>query len=66
MTHGGLLSTQEAIYHGVPLIVIPIFGDQDMNMRQAENAGYSLTLEIMNFTQEGLQHKIDRLINEPQ
>lgn len=30
ITHSGLMSSQEAIYHGVPMLGIPIFADQFM------------------------------------
>jgi glucuronosyltransferase len=50
ITHGGLLSTQEAITHGVPMLGIPIFGDQHLNMRKSEKSGYGILLEFNNIT----------------
>lgn len=42
ITHGGLLSTTEAIHHGIPLIGIPFFGDQHLNMAKSTKRGYAL------------------------
>lgn len=28
VTHGGARSMQEAVYHGVPMVVVPLFADQ--------------------------------------
>ncbi|KAM4707180.1 UDP-glucuronosyltransferase 3A1-like [Discoglossus pictus] len=41
VTHGGLNSLMEAIYHGVPVVGIPLFGDQFDNMVRikAKNMG---------------------------
>ena len=66
ITHGGLLSTQEATYHGVPLIGIPIFADQDLNIAQAERAGYALTIEILNLSEEKLENAIHQILHEKQ
>jgi glucuronosyltransferase len=46
ITHGGLLSIQESVYHGVPVIGIPIIGDQRMNVNAAVSAGYGYFLDL--------------------
>ena len=66
MTHGGLLSTQEAAYHGVPVLGIPIFADQDLNMKQAAAKGFGLTLEILDFTEETLEELLRKLLEDSQ
>lgn len=45
ISHGGLIGTQEAIYHGVPIIGIPIYADQYNNLLQAESYGFGKILE---------------------
>ncbi|CAL8107618.1 unnamed protein product [Orchesella dallaii] len=62
ITHGGLLSTQESVFYGVPLLGAPLYVDQDLNMKQAENLGQGLTLEITDFTEESLEDKITTII----
>jgi glucuronosyltransferase len=52
MTHGGLLSTQEALNRGVPVVGIPVFGDQTLNMAWAQSAGYGVMLPYNNITKE--------------
>jgi glucuronosyltransferase len=54
ITHGGLLSTQEAITRGVPILGIPIFGDQRLNMRKAEDSEYGILLEFNNITTDSV------------
>ena len=47
------------------MLGIPVFGDQDINMMQAENQGYALTLEILTFTEDELEEKLMKLLNDP-
>src|SRR4051812_13477789 len=39
ITHGGYNSLTEATYLGVPLIIMPLFGDQHANVQRVERAG---------------------------
>jgi glucuronosyltransferase len=54
ITHGGLLSKQEAMNRGVPLLGIPVYGEQQFNMRRAENFGYGIRLEFDNITADSV------------
>ncbi|XP_023012473.2 UDP-glycosyltransferase UGT5 [Leptinotarsa decemlineata] len=65
ITHGGLLSTTETIYHGVPILAIPIYGDQKMNAAKAVAAEYGLSLSINEISEEKLSNNINELLNDP-
>ncbi|CAG7720843.1 unnamed protein product, partial [Allacma fusca] len=64
ITHGGALSTQEAIYNGVPLVVMPVFADQDNNARQAAEKGLAIMLEVTELTEEILLSAINKVLND--
>lgn len=64
ITHGGLLSTTEAIMEGVPIISIPIFGDQRLNMKSAETKGFGKILAFNEISEENLFNKIQNALND--
>ncbi len=63
MTHGGLNGMQEAIYHGVPLLGFPVYGDQSLNILRAVKDGYGLKLEWKDVTEESLTQNINALLH---
>ncbi|CAK1545463.1 unnamed protein product [Leptosia nina] len=46
ITHGGQLSTTEAIHFGVPVIGIPVLGDQHANMNSVKSKGFGITVQL--------------------
>ncbi|KAH8277483.1 hypothetical protein KR026_011518 [Drosophila bipectinata] len=62
ITHGGLLSTMESIYHGKPVVGIPFFGDQFMNMARAEKLGYGITVNYAQLNAPSFRSAIERVI----
>ncbi|XP_044262534.1 UDP-glycosyltransferase UGT5-like [Tribolium madens] len=65
ITHGGLLSTTETIYHGKPVLAIPIFGDQKLNAKNIYNNGFGLYLYYEDLTEENLTKKLNELLSNP-
>jgi UDP:flavonoid glycosyltransferase YjiC (YdhE family) len=63
ITHGGHLSTTETIYHGVPILAIPIFGDQKLNAITAVNNGYGLVVPYSQLSEEKLTNTIHEILN---
>ncbi|KAJ3664865.1 hypothetical protein Zmor_000405 [Zophobas morio] len=62
ITHGGLLSTIEAVYHGVPLIGIPVFGDQRSNVAAAVNSGYAVSVPLDELTEENFSAALSEIL----
>ncbi|CAG0917579.1 unnamed protein product [Notodromas monacha] len=65
ITHGGLLSTQEAIYHGVPLVGLPVGADQHMNMEHVLAAGTGVTLSWSSLSAEEIISALKTVMFEP-
>ncbi|XP_069158014.1 UDP-glycosyltransferase UGT5-like [Procambarus clarkii] len=64
ITHGGLLSTHEATYHGIPILGIPVVMDQHHNMRQAQNEGWARYLTWDDLTYDLLRQNIVQIMND--
>ncbi|KAJ3642467.1 hypothetical protein Zmor_025253 [Zophobas morio] len=65
ITHGGLLSTMEGVYHGVPLVGIPITVDQKMNIALAASNEYGIEVFYKELTEQTLSQALDEVLNNP-
>ncbi|CAG9793354.1 unnamed protein product [Diatraea saccharalis] len=63
ITHGGQLSTTEAIHHGVPIVGIPVFGDQHINMRNAVEKGFGIAVDLSEDMVGELTAAIQEILN---
>lgn len=65
ITHGGLMSTIEAVYFGIPVIGLPVFADQHMNIGIAQERGYALVVAVRDVTEENISSALHEIINNP-
>ncbi|KAK7934339.1 hypothetical protein WMY93_005235 [Mugilogobius chulae] len=64
ITHGGTNGIYEAIYHGVPMVGLPMFADQPENMIHMTEKGAAVSLEFKLITSENLKDAINTVIND--
>ncbi|XP_045123982.1 UDP-glycosyltransferase UGT5-like isoform X4 [Portunus trituberculatus] len=65
ISHGGLLSLQESIYHAKPLLVLPIFGDQPRNGMFVEDSGLGHMLVWAELTADRVVDTLSDIISNP-
>ncbi|KAI9583256.1 UDP-glucosyltransferase 2 [Glossina fuscipes] len=66
VTHGGLLSMYETVFHGVPVVTMPVFCDHDVNSAKAQLDGYAIKLDLATVTSQQLYKTIMKVIHDPQ
>ncbi|ROT74228.1 UDP-glucuronosyltransferase 2C1 [Penaeus vannamei] len=64
LTHGGLSSMQEAVYHGVPVVGLPLMSDQHLNVRQAVTLGLGRELTLETMTEDDLVEAITAVVED--
>ncbi|CAK1594077.1 unnamed protein product, partial [Parnassius mnemosyne] len=65
ITHSGLLSTTEAVHFGVPIIGIPVFADQFVNILRAVNKGFAKKVDLSYEIVDELKTAIEDILIDP-
>jgi len=63
LTQAGMLSLQEAAWHGAPVIMAPLIVDQKANAAMARAAGLGLEIHLQNATPRLVKQLISQVIN---
>ena len=64
-THGGTNGLYEAIYHGVPMVAIPLFGDQPDNVFHLKTKGAATIVDFNKLETKDLKDALTDVINNP-
>jgi len=62
ITHGGLLSSIEAVHYAVPQLCAPLFYDQFQNTKRMEQLGVARRLDVMNLSPDAVVKVIEDLV----
>ena len=65
ITHGGNNGQFEALYHGVPMLVLPVFAEQPSNARRVKYKGFGEYLSLINLEEKELLKTVDKIIRTP-
>ncbi|XP_015448422.1 UDP-glucuronosyltransferase 2A1 isoform X2 [Pteropus alecto] len=65
ITHGGTNGIYEAIYHGIPMVGIPMFADQPDNIAHMKAKGAAVEVNINTMTSADLLNALRTVIDEP-
>ncbi|CAK1545456.1 unnamed protein product [Leptosia nina] len=65
ITHGGILSITESVHFGVPIVGIPGFGDQFVNVKTAVKNGYGLEVALSADMGDKLEEALHEVLGNP-
>ncbi|XP_036175128.1 UDP-glucuronosyltransferase 1A9-like isoform X4 [Myotis myotis] len=64
ITHSGSHGIYEGICNGVPMVMMPLFGDQMDNAKRMETRGAGVSLNVLEMTSEDLENALKTVIND--
>ncbi|XP_021081730.1 UDP-glucuronosyltransferase 2A2 isoform X2 [Mesocricetus auratus] len=65
ITHGGTNGIYEAIYHGIPMVGLPMFADQPDNIAHMKAKGAAVEVDMNTMTSVDLLNALRTVINVP-
>lgn len=55
----------EAVYHGIPVMALSIFAEQELNGKRAEKNGLAIHIPFKDITEENFGKTLDELLQNP-
>jgi len=65
ITHGGLGTVKECLFHGVPMIAFPLMDDQPANARRIVHHGFGLAGDVRTVTPDEIRELVGRVDGDP-
>ncbi|XP_026823932.1 2-hydroxyacylsphingosine 1-beta-galactosyltransferase-like [Ooceraea biroi] len=65
VTHGGLMSTMEAIFCGVPMIGMPLYADQFKNVEACVTRNVAVKLDVHKITEKDMDAALNAILHDP-
>ncbi|XP_034669406.1 UDP-glucuronosyltransferase 2B17 [Drosophila subobscura] len=63
LSHGGLMGTSEAVSSGVPMVGMPMYGDQSLNIESLVERGMALRLDFHKLSEQTIYETITRALD---
>ncbi|KAH8238008.1 hypothetical protein KR032_010867, partial [Drosophila birchii] len=65
ITHAGKGGVTEAQYHGVPMLALPVFGDQPTNAQAMVKQGFGLSQSLLTLEEQSFHEGIQEVLENP-
>jgi glucuronosyltransferase len=65
ISHSGMLSTHEGLWHGKPIVGMPFFVDQHRNIQKLINIDVATKVDFRTLTVESFKTEIEKIISDP-
>ncbi|XP_072175900.1 UDP-glucuronosyltransferase 2C1-like [Diadema setosum] len=63
--HGGSAGVHEAVYFGVPMVIMPLFGDQPANAAAVADRGLGVVIDRSTITEDKFRKAVRQVLDDP-